>query len=970
MEADDQQIARFMEATHTSFEQAQFFLEAAGGNYERGVSMFYEQSGGGHPADVPPRPPAPTGGLAADHFPGVNAVNAYPAAARGPLPPPLQLLGVVLGAPFAVLGGGIRLLRRTLGFGAAVAGAVASRVLPARLSAVLGRAGRAVSAAGRDLPPAAAAAEFAQQFTERYGGEGPQWQECGWGEAASRAHGLGKFLFAYLHSPGHQDTDAYCRDTLTSPALVPFLDEHFLCWGGDLRRSDAFRLASNLRAARYPYVALLAFSGTRTRLITAVEGKLPPTRLQEVLQAALNDHGSLLWQEHAERQQRETDRLLRQEQDSEYERSLAADQQREAARAAAQAEAEAAARAAEEEAVRARAEAEAAEQQRAAAEEALRRRKSEKRAVLGEEPPAGTPETTLIRVRLPDGATHQRRFWMADSLQVVYDFVDSRDGVTALRYSLATTFPRRVYRQESLGVSLRELDLAPQAHRHPVTMSGKEALGMATKGMAEGPEIKDKSQVDQGQPGLQKDMKDQPVSEQLPTQHGDEEVLTLESYRGVGKFKGKVALITGGDSGIGRSVAVLMAKEGAKGVAIVYLPAEQPDAKDAQKLIEAEGSEALLLPMDLSEGDAVCKKIVDKVVEKYGRVDVLVNNAAVQYVVPSITETGPEIVEDTFRTNVFPMIYLSKYCVPHMRRGSSIINSTSVTAYNGSPSLLEYSCTKGAIVSFTRSLALQLADKGIRVNAVASGPPVESATSYVFLASQEAAFMTAQFSAGDSRLAPLPSANLAAPGSAVEPPETRYLLRSEHPQVAVTWSTALISDRPKPDTLKLRKRVHAWPLEFTFRADYHTETRVFDYGLTCRDQLLKGDITLNVPQQQVQYLKRLPLAGGATLAVNASCRLQDKRLVPDAGITVEFGTQHSSGGGGTGSAVYVSDAHGGSSFDVQQRFKVAKGLALEVCGNVRLPSPAARYSPEAGQLVLGEGAFHIHVAQVNAVVHI
>jgi hypothetical protein len=122
-----------------------------------------------------------------------------------------------------------------------------------------------------------------------------------------------------------------------------------------------------------------------------------------------------------------------------------------------------------------------------------------------------------------------------------------------------------------------------------------------------------------------------------------------------------------------------------------------------------------------------------------------------------------------------------------------------------------------------------------------------------------------------------------------------------------------------------------------------------------------------MPQQQVEYHKRLPLAGGATLALAASCRLQDRRLQPDARVTVEFGT-HSSPRG-DGQAVYVSNASG-SSFDVQQRFKVAKGLALEACGNVRLPSPAARYSPQAGQLVLGDGAFHLHVAQVNAVVHL
>ncbi|EFN56883.1 hypothetical protein CHLNCDRAFT_144534 [Chlorella variabilis] len=473
MDVDDQELARFMEATHASFDQAQFFLEASGGNYERALSMFHEQSAGGaqratHPPDVPPRPQAPAGSTGvrrrgAAPPAGGAAVDAYNPGG-GALPPPLQLLNAVLGAPLVVVGGGVRLLVRALGFGARLGGAVARRVLPRRLSAALGRAGRALASAGAEVAPAAAAAEFVRQFAERYGDVRPRWQECGWGEAASRAHQEGKFLLAYLHSPLHQDTDAYCHDTLCAPELVAYVNQHFLCWGGDLRRSDAFRLASSLRVAGYPYVALLAFSGPRTRLITCVEGRMAPAQLQEVLQAGLADHGALLWQEQAERQQRETDRQLREEQDAEYQRSLEADQQREAARAAAAREAEAAEAAARQAAERARAEAEAAEAQRAEAEAALRRRKSEKRLALPEEPAAGTPGATLIRIRLPDGSSHQRRFVAADPLQAVYDFVDSIEAVNALQYSLATTFPRRAYRREdSAGKSLLELELAPQA---------------------------------------------------------------------------------------------------------------------------------------------------------------------------------------------------------------------------------------------------------------------------------------------------------------------------------------------------------------------------------------------------------------------------------------------------------------------------------------------------------------------------
>ena len=208
----------------------------------------------------------------------------------------------------------------------------------------------------------------------------------------------------------------------------------------------------------------MAFSGARTRLVTCVEGSIGPEALSEVLQAALVEHGSMLWQERAAQEQRERDRQLREEQDFEYQRSLEADREREQ-QAAAQ-------RAAEQEAERQRLEAESAAAAALAAEEArkaeaaaaIERRRSEKRLSLPEEPAAGVEGTTLIRIRLPNGTTHQRRFYAADVLQIVQDWVDGLDSHDHLRYSLATTYPRRVLTSdEYLGQSLEALGLTPQA---------------------------------------------------------------------------------------------------------------------------------------------------------------------------------------------------------------------------------------------------------------------------------------------------------------------------------------------------------------------------------------------------------------------------------------------------------------------------------------------------------------------------
>ena len=191
------------------------------------------------------------------------------------------------------------------------------------------------------------------------------------------------------------------------------------------------------------------------------------------------------------------------------------------------------------------------------------------------------------------------------------------------------------------------------------------------------------------------------------------------AYRAAGKLEGKVALITGGDSGIGRSVAVHFAKEGAD-VVVVYLN-EHGDAEKTKREVEQEGRRCLLLAGDIGD-EAFCQECVRRAVSDMGGLDILVNNAAEQHPQESIEKITAEQLERTFRTNIFSMFYLAKAAMPHLKPGSTIINTASVTAYAGSPKLLDYSATKGAIVAFTRSLSQSIAEKGIRVNAVAPGP--------------------------------------------------------------------------------------------------------------------------------------------------------------------------------------------------------------------------------------------------------
>ena len=193
----------------------------------------------------------------------------------------------------------------------------------------------------------------------------------------------------------------------------------------------------------------------------------------------------------------------------------------------------------------------------------------------------------------------------------------------------------------------------------------------------------------------------------------------MPRYPGSGRLNRRVALITGGDSGIGRAISVLFAREGAK-LAIVYKE-EEEDARETAALVESEGGEALLIRGDVGK-KKFCEKSVAKTIEAFGRLDVLINNAAEQHASQDLPEITEQQVVETFRTNIFGYIFMTQAALPHLKKGAAIINTTSVTAYRGSEALVDYASTKGAIVAFTRSLSGQLAGKRIRVNGVAPGP--------------------------------------------------------------------------------------------------------------------------------------------------------------------------------------------------------------------------------------------------------
>ncbi|EHA51080.1 glucose and ribitol dehydrogenase [Pyricularia oryzae 70-15] len=318
---------------------------------------------------------------------------------------------------------------------------------------------------------------------------------------------------------------------------------------------------------------------------------------------------------------------------------------------------------------------------------------------------------------------------------------------TPIRRTLITPSLATPYIHDPIHITARKISTT-QPTRKMSAQGGKDGQFQP---------VKDAQQ--QNLPGLEKDMK--PTSEATKLEGKDQ----FHEYRAANKLEGAKAFITGGDSGIGRSTAILFAREGAD-VTIAFLPEEQEDADETKKLVEKEGRQCLLFPGDLRNNET-CQKAVQAHVDKFKKIDVLVNNASKQIMCKNLEDINLDDVQSTFQSNIVAMFAITKFALPHMEKGGSIINTTSTVAFRGTASMVDYAATKGAIVSFTRSLAQQLMPKGIRVNAVAPGPvhtplqpasrpaeqmegfgqqsglgrvgqPSEIAPSFVFLASKDA----------------------------------------------------------------------------------------------------------------------------------------------------------------------------------------------------------------------------------------
>ncbi|CAJ1976351.1 unnamed protein product [Sphenostylis stenocarpa] len=393
------------------------------------------------------------------HHPN-NHVSSSPNPQPLPQPPP-GLAWKLITLPVSVISGSLGLISGAIGLGLWAAGGVLSYSLG------LVGLGSAPSSSSAPLVSVSAATseamDFVAAFERDYGSSGPNFVGEGFMDALQRSRNSFKLLFVYLHSPDHPDTPLFCQRTLCSETIAAFVNENFVCWGGSIRASEGFKMSNSLKASRFPFCALvMAATNQRIALLQQVEGPKSSEELLVTLQRVLEESSPVLVAARLDAEERQNNMRLREEQDAAYRAALEADQARERQRREeeerlAREAAEAERKQKEEEEARERAVQEAAEKQAA-----LAKMRQEKAQSLGEEPEKG-PNVTQVLVRFPNGERKGRRFNNTATIQSLYDYVDSLGCLEAERYSLVSNFPRVIYGQEKLALSLKEAGLHPQA---------------------------------------------------------------------------------------------------------------------------------------------------------------------------------------------------------------------------------------------------------------------------------------------------------------------------------------------------------------------------------------------------------------------------------------------------------------------------------------------------------------------------
>ncbi|XP_009793282.1 plant UBX domain-containing protein 10-like [Nicotiana sylvestris] len=375
---------------------------------------------------------------------------------------PPGLAWKIITLPFSIISGSLGLISGALGFGVWAAGGVLSYSLR-MIGLNSGRNGESTSPLVSVSASASEAMNFVNIFERDFGSIRPNFIAEGFMDALQRSRHEFKLLFVYLHSPEHPDTPMFCERTLCNEALVAFINENFVSWGGSIRASEGFKMSNSLKASRFPFCAVvMAATNQRIALLQQVEGPKSPEELLTALQRVLEESAPVLFSARLEAEERRTNIRLREEQDAAYRAALEADQARERQRKEEQERqereaAEAERKRKEEEEARERAAREATER-----EAALAKMREEKLLSLGPEPEKG-PDVTQVLVRFPTGERKERRFHCTTTIQSLYDYVDSLGCLEVERYSLVSNFPRTVYGSEKLALSLKDAGLHPQA---------------------------------------------------------------------------------------------------------------------------------------------------------------------------------------------------------------------------------------------------------------------------------------------------------------------------------------------------------------------------------------------------------------------------------------------------------------------------------------------------------------------------